>query len=110
LRATFEFATAPDEKSIVRTLKIDNQPGTVSIFMPPNLLTPENIALFNTDAEIAAATGRLADAYSWPTWGKPLEKFPFFVSAALENRFTPPDAKVVARELKTLDYFGYTPG
>src|SRR4051812_43365349 len=81
LRATFEFSTAPDEKSIVRTLKVDNQPGTIAIFAPPNLVTPENVALLKTDREIADATGKMADAYAWPTYGKPREKFPFFVSA-----------------------------
>ena len=109
LRATFEFATAPDEKSIVRTLKLDNKPGTVAIFAPPNLLTAENLALLKTDGEIAEATGRIADATSWPTHGKPREKFPFFVTAAIDNKFTPPDEAVRAREQKTLDYFGFTP-
>lgn len=110
LRATFEFATAPDEKSIVRTLKLDNKPGTVAIYLPSNLLTPENLALLKTDREIAEATGKLADAHPWPTHGKPLEKFPFFVTAAVESKFTPRDAAVLAREQKTLRYFGFTPG
>jgi hypothetical protein len=110
LRATFEFATAPDEKSIVRTLKLDNKPGTVAIFTPPNLLTTENRALLKTDREIAEATGKIADAHPWPTHGKPLERFPFFVTAAVDNKFTPRDAAVLAREQKTLRYFGFTPG
>ncbi|MCX6910086.1 MAG: beta-galactosidase trimerization domain-containing protein [Verrucomicrobia bacterium] len=110
LRAAFEFATAPNEKAVVRTLKLDNKPGTVAIYMPPNLLTPENLALLKTDREIAEATGKIADAYPWPTHGKPLEKFPFFVTAAVESKFTPRDAAVLAREQKTLRYFGFTPG
>ena len=109
LRATFEIATAPDEKSIVRTLTLDNHPGTVSIFFPPNLLTPENLALLKTDREIAGATGKLADAHPWPTHGKPREKFQFFVTASIDNKFTPPDEAVRAREQKTLDYFNFTP-
>jgi hypothetical protein len=109
LRATFEFATAPDEKTIVRTLKLDNKPGTVAIFTPPNLLTPESLALLKTDGEIADATGRIADATSWPTHGKPREKFPFFVTANIDNKFTPPDEAVRAREQKTLDYFNFSP-
>ncbi|MEO5692514.1 MAG: hypothetical protein ABIQ72_05280, partial [Usitatibacter sp.] len=108
LRATFEFATAPDEKSIVRTIKLDNQPGTVAIFMPPNLLTPENLALLKTDREIAEASGQLADAHAWPTHGKRPQKFPFFVSESISNKFTPTDETVRAREQKTLDYFGFT--
>ena len=109
LRATLEFATAPDDRAIVRTLKLDNQPGTVAVFLPPNLLTKENLALFKTDREIAEESGRLADAHPWPTHGRPLQKFPFFVTAVIENSFTPPDAAVEARERKTLDYFGFTP-
>ena len=109
LRAKFEFATAPDEKAIVRTLKLDNKPCTVAVFMPPNLLTPENLALLKTDGEIANANGKLADAHPWPTHGKPREKFPFFVTANIDNKFTPPDEAVRAREQKTLDYFGFSP-
>jgi beta-galactosidase GanA len=108
LIAKFEFATAPDEKAIVRTLKLDNKPGTVAIFVPPNLLTPENLALLKTDGEIAAANGKLADAHPWPAHGKPREKFPFFVTANIDNKFTPPDEAVRAREQKTLDYFGFS--
>ena len=108
LRATFEFATAPDEKAIVRTLKLDNQPGTVAIFAPPNLVTQENLALFKTDREIAEATGKLADAHEWPTHGTPRQNFPFFVSANVQNKFTPRDARVLEREEKTLSYFGFS--
>jgi hypothetical protein len=108
LRATFEFATSPDEKSIVRTIKLDNHPGTVAIFLPPNLLTAGNLAQFKTDREIAEETGRLADAHDWPTHGKTREKFPFFVTAAVNSKFTPRDADVLEREEKTLSYFGFS--
>ncbi len=110
LRAKFEIATAPDDAAIVRTLEIDNQPGAISIFFPPNLLTPENRALCKTDAEIAEATGKVADAHPWPTHGKPREKFPFFVTAKVHDELTPADARVEAREQKTLDYFNFMPG
>jgi hypothetical protein len=108
LRATIEFATAPSEKAIVRTLELDNKPGTVAVYVPPNLLTAENLALLKTDREIADATGKLADEHQWPTYGKAREKFPFFVTATIDNDFTPPDARVRAREQKTLDYFGFS--
>jgi hypothetical protein len=107
LRAKFEFATAPDEKSIVRTLEVDNQPGTIAVFTPPNLVTAENVALFKTDREIAEATGRIADAHPWPTHGRFPQTFPFFVSASVDNKFTPRDADVREREEKTLSYFGF---
>ncbi|MCX7007621.1 MAG: beta-galactosidase trimerization domain-containing protein [Kiritimatiellaeota bacterium] len=107
LRATFEFATTPDEKSIVRTLKLDNQPAGVVIFLPPNLLAPENRALLKTDREIAEENGRLADACAWPAFGKRPERFPFFVTS---GSLAACDEAVRAREQKTLDYFGYTQG
>lgn len=108
LRATFEIATAPDDAHIVRTLKLDNKPGTTAIFMPPNLLTPDNVALCKTDSEIAEATGKLADAHDWPRHGKARERFPFFVSASIGSSFTPPAEAVLAREQKTLGYFGFS--
>ncbi len=108
LRATFEFATAPDEKAIVRTIHADFEPAGFAIFLPPNLLTPENIALCKTDREIAEETGQQADAHSWPTYGKKPEHFPFFVTSSIESSTAPRDAAMVARERKTLDYFGYS--
>lgn len=108
LRATIEFATAPEDQAVVRRLEIDNKPGSIAIYTPPNLLTPENVTLLKTDREIAEATGRLADAHPWPTHGKKPAKFPFFVSAMVDNDFTPRDERVRAREQKTLDYFGFT--
>lgn len=110
LRATIEFATEPADHAVVRRFEVDNQPGTISIYAPPNLLTPENIALLKCDREIAEATGKLADAHPWPTHGKKPQRFPFFVSAAVNNNFTPRDERVRAREQKTLDYFGFTEG
>jgi len=107
LHARFEFATAPDEKSIVRTIEVDNRPAGVAIFLPPNLLAPENLALLKTDREIAEATGKQADAHAWPTHGRRPEKFPFLVSAMIDSASFPRDARVVEREQKTLDYFGF---
>lgn len=107
LKARIDFATSPDEKSIVRSYEIDNSPGTVVIYAPPNLVTDENKALLKRDIEIAEDIGRLADLHTWPTHGRKPEKFPFFVSAMLDNRFTPFDARVQQREEKTLGYFGF---
>jgi hypothetical protein len=107
LHARFEFATAPDEKSIVRTIEVDNRPAGVAIFLPPNLLTPENLALLKIDREIADETGKLADAHPWPTHGRRPEKFPFLVSASIDSTSFPRDVRVVEREHKTLDYFGF---
>ena len=107
-RAKLEFATAPDEKAIVRTLNVDNTPPGLAVFLPPNLLTKENLALFKTDQEIADANGKLADAHDWPTHGRRPERFPFFVTESIDNEFTPRAEAVVARERKTLDYFGFS--
>jgi hypothetical protein len=107
LHARFEFATAPDEKSIVRTIEIDNRPAGFAVFLPPNLLTPENLALLKTDREIAEATGKRADDHPWPTHGKVPERFPFLVSAMIEPEAPSRDARVIERERKTLEYFGF---
>lgn len=108
LKARLEFATAADEKAIVRTIEADCRPNGMVIAVPPNLATPENIALLKIDREIAEATGKLADAFDWPTYGRKPTRFPFFVSARLGEQH-PFDAAVAAREQKTLDYFGFTP-
>jgi hypothetical protein len=108
LKATLDFATAPDEKAIVRTLEVDGRPNGIVVEVPPNLLTPENLAHFKTDREIADATGKLADGYDWPTFGRKPTQFPYFVSAHLGRGGNPVDAAVAAREMKTLDNFGFS--
>ena len=108
MRATFEFATAPDEKSVVRKIHADFKPSGSAIFLPPNLLTKENIALLKTAQEIADETGRLADAHAWPTHGRKPERFPFFITASMGSSLFERDAALTAREQKTLDYFGFT--
>jgi hypothetical protein len=108
LRATFEFATAPEDKAIVATVHADYAPSGFSVFLPPNLLTAENRALLKTSQEIAAETGKLADAHPWPTFGRKPERFPFFVSASLDDSMFALDAALMAREQKTLGYFDFT--
>ena len=108
LRATFEFATAPEDKAIVATVHADYSPSGFSVFLPPNLLTAENRALLKTSQEIAAETGKLADAHPWPAFGRKPERFPFFVSATLDDSMFALDEALMARERKTLDYFDFT--
>ena len=107
LKARIDFATSPDEKSIVRSYEIDNAPGTVAIYTPPNLVTEENKALLKRDIEIAEDIGKLADLHTWPTHGKKPEKFPFFVTATIQQGWNKFDARVTQREEKTLGYFGF---
>lgn len=106
LKARFEFATAPSEKDIVRTLERDATPGAINLIVPPNLITPENRERLTMDTEIAEATGRVADRFRWPTIGKKPTRHPFLVSQAIQS-WLPHDQKVVDREWKTLDYFGF---
>jgi hypothetical protein len=109
LRATLEFATAPDEKAVVRTVRADCRPNGLAVAVPPDLTTPENRARLKTDRELAVETGRQADAFDWPTFGKSPERFPFLVRAQIEGgQGRPVDAAVTARERKTLGYFGFT--
>ncbi len=109
LKAVIEFATAPDERAVVRTIAADCRPNGMVIAMPPHLGSAENLALLKTDREIAESTGQSADAFDWPTYGRKPDKFPFFVSARFGTAQRPCDAAVAAREQKTLDYFGFLP-
>ncbi len=110
LRATLEFASAPDDQAIVRTVRADCQPNGLVVVVPPDLTTPENRSRLKTDRELADETGKLADAFDWPKFGKPPEQFPFMVRAKIDGGDrTMVDAAVTAREQKTLDYFGFTP-
>ena len=109
LRATLEFATAPDDRSVVRTIRADCQPNGLVVVMPPDLLTPQHLAQLKTADEIADQTGKVADAFDWPTFGKLPTRFPFFVQEKAAGASVPVDAAVVARERKTLGYMGFTP-
>ena len=109
LRAKFEFATQPDEKHIVKTYDIDYEPGTLYLVIPENLSTPENLAKFKSDWEIAQETGKIADSFKWPEIGKKPEKYVFISSFAVyETGDFPCDRRIAEREWKTLDYFGFT--
>jgi len=108
LQGKFEFATAPDEKAIVRTMDLDAEPNGVILAMPPNLATKENLERFKADREFATATGKIADAYDWPTIGKKPERIPFYISATVGGYSTPVDQEIMDREWKTLDYFGFS--
>jgi len=107
LQARFDFATAPDEKSIVRTIDEDRVPGGLFLIMPPDLTTPENVAKFITDREMAEETGRIADSMQWPAIGRKPQRFPFFVRVAM-GEIVQPDREITRREWKTLDYFGFS--
>ena len=107
LKARFDFATGPDEKSIVRTVDEDRVPGGLFLIMPPDLTTPENIAKFTTDRELAERTGKIADSIGWPTVGSKPRRFPFFVRVAMGS-IVEPAREVTEREWKTLDYFGFS--
>lgn len=108
LKGTFEFASAPDEKHIVRSFDVDSVPNGLVIAMPPNLVTQENRSRFKRDREFADATGKFADAFPWPTIGKRPTKIPFFVSASVGGYGTPVDQSIQDREWKTLGYYGFS--
>lgn len=112
IKAKFEFATAPSEAAIVKTIDKDvsflkeSEPGAVNIIVPPDLGKPENIKWLTTDIDIAEATGRKADSFKWPTIGKKPQRYPFLVTEATRGWF-PHDKRVMEREEKTLGYFGF---
>ena len=75
------------------------------IVVPPNLDTPENVALLRDDLDFANEYGAIADKYAWPKIGKAPRRFPFLVSAGIGP--TEMGAKVWEREMKTLAPFGF---
>jgi hypothetical protein len=103
--AEIEFAPRPDDDAVVKMFNVEYSPSTLHIVVPPNLESKENIARLRSDGEFAQEYGKLADTYDWPKTGKAPVKFPFFVAANLDPNTM--DAGVVARELKTLKYFGF---
>lgn len=107
MKARYEFATAPDDSAIVRTMDVEAQPNGLVIVMPPDLVSETNRSRLGRDRDFAEKTGRLADAYDWPKIGKKPSLFPFFVAAQIGGYGTPPDQAVIDRERKTLDYFGF---
>ena len=108
LKARFEFAAAPNEESIVRTMDVDSTPNGLVVVAPPDLTTAENRGRLMRDREFAEATGKRADAFPWPRIGKKPKQFPFFVSAQIGGYGTPVDQAIMDREWKTLDYFGFS--
>lgn len=113
LQARLDFGRASpgaSEVELVKSFEIDAQPGGVVIVVPPDLDSPEHVALLRRDADYAEVTGALADAHPWPTIGKRPERIPFFVSTHINPWGIQVDADVAAREEKTLDYFGFNGG
>jgi len=108
LKAKLEFATAANDRSIVRTMDVDSEPNGLVVVAPPDLTTAENLGRLKRDKEFAEATGRIADAFEWPDIGKKPERFPFFVSATVGGYGTPVDKAIADREWKTIDYFGFS--
>lgn len=108
LKGTFEFATEPKESAIVRTMEVDSKPNGLVVVMPPNLLTEENLERFKRDRDFAETTGKIADQYDWPTFGRKPTKIPFYVSATVGGYGTEVDQAIMDREWKTLDYFGFS--
>ncbi len=111
LRAKLEFgrssSAAVPRVEIVKTFDVDASPNGLVVIAPPDLESQENIARLLRDRDIAEATGRIADAFAWPTHGRRPEKIPFLVSANIGGYGLPVDAAVEARERKTLDHFGF---
>lgn len=108
LKARFEFATEPREGAVVRRMEVDSEPGGLVVVAPPNLVSEENRSRLKRDSDFAEATGKLADAFAWPTFGKKPVKIPFFVSATVGGYGTAVDQEIEEREWKTLNYFGFS--
>ncbi len=113
-RATLDFGRPRDGNSndveVIKTFAVEASPNGLVVIVPPDLESPENIAILQRDRDFADATGRIADAFPWPTNGKRPSKIPFLVSENIGGYELPVDAGVTAREHKTLDNFGFNGG
>ena len=108
-KVKFEFATEPDETKIIKLFERNAEPSGIHIIIPPDFHTPEGAKKLTDDLQIAFETGRIADSFKWPSIGKKPEIFPFFASFhSGEGGWLPHDRKLVEREWKTFDYFGFS--
>ncbi len=96
-----------DDVEVVRTFDVDATPNGLVIIAPPDLDTPQHIALLKRDAQFADEIGKRADAFAWPAHGRRPQKIPFLASASIGGYELPVDDAVTQREQKTLDYFGF---
>ncbi len=99
--------TPPEEIEIIKTFEVEATPNGLVIIAPPDLESPQNIALLKRDQEFAEEVGKLADAFDWPKHGRRPVKIPFLASASISGYELPVDAAVTEREQRTLDYFGF---
>lgn len=108
-KVKFEIASEPDESKIVKVIERDAQPSAIHIIIPPDFSSPEGAKKLTDDFEIAQSTGKIADSFRWPAIGKKPEIFPFLASfQSGEDGIAIHDTKVVDREWKTFDYFGFS--
>ena len=106
--ASLAATKSPDPFDRSRTMDVDAEPNGLVVVAPPDLTTEENRSRLKRDREFAEATGRIADAFDWPTIGRKPQRFPFFVAASVGGYGTPVDQAISDREWKTLDYFGFS--
>lgn len=107
-KGRIDVASEPDEARIVKTFRRDAEPATMYLILPPNL-QPENLRYLQMDLDAANATGTIADAAAWPTFGRQPTRFPFFVTADFTSGWGKElDRAVIEREKKTLGYFGFS--
>jgi len=92
---------------IVKTFDVEALPNGLVVIVPPDLESAEHIAILRRDRDFAEETGRIADAFAWPTIGRRPTRIPWLVSAKIGGYDLPVDAAVRAREEKTLDNFGF---
>ncbi len=99
-----------DDVEVIKTFDVEATPNGLVIIAPPDLESPQNIALLKRDRDFAEEVGKLADAFDWPTHGRKPVRIPFLVTSSIGGYELPVDAAVQAREQKTLDYFGFNGG
>lgn len=104
-----DFATRPDDRSIVKSFQRSANPAAIHIRILSNLKSDEALSEILMDQEEAFQRGKIADAFNWPRKGKKPVRFPFFVTTHLDTllQIGAVAEDVAHRELTTLAYFGF---
>lgn len=102
--ATFEFATAPDDRSILKRFTRSG-PGEGLTILVPGIPDPAHPEEFKADYELAAETKAFLQTLPKPQIGRRPRQFPFFLGMGLTPGFFTP--AIVQQELETAEYLGF---
>ena len=90
--AAFEFATAPSEDAVVRRFERKG-PGAGLAVVTPGVLSKATAGALRRDSEYFEDSRKLVATLPDVPWGKPPERFPFFLSVNLRPHLFDPEIR-----------------